>query len=240
MRAGVIPSAPQTHARPGDDAMKIAFEDLPYPANALEPHYATRMVELHYGKHHRTYFDTTVKLINGTKYEDMTLEEIILAAAKNKEKSGPELFNNSAQIWNHNMFWHSMRPGGGGEPEGELKQLITDGFGSYGDFRKQISEKAVKQFGSGWAWLVYDKGKLAVRSTGNADNPLTSGATTLIALDVWEHAYYVEYENRRPEYVEKFLDHLLNWQHAEKMLHTAAEAHASHGHAPRRAAGGRR
>jgi Fe-Mn family superoxide dismutase len=219
--------------------MKIAFADLPYPPNALEPHYATRMVELHYGKHHRTYFDTTVKLITGTKYEDMTLEEIILAASKEKakDKDAAQLFNNAAQVWNHDMFWRSMRPGGGGEPQGELKQRIADGFGSYGDFRKQIAEKAVKQFGSGWAWLVHDKGKLAVSSTGNAENPLPTRATTLIALDVWEHAYYIEYENRRPEYVEKFLDHLVNWQHAEKMLHSASEVHASP--APRRSAGGR-
>jgi Fe-Mn family superoxide dismutase len=221
--------------------MKIAFAELPYPANALEPHYATRMVELHYGKHHRTYFDTTVKLIKGTKYEDMTLEEIIHAAAKDKakDKEAQTLFNNAAQIWNHDMFWRSMKPGGGGEPTGELKQMIADGFGSYADFRKQLAEKATKQFGSGWAWLVHDKGKLSVTSTANAENPLTSSATALIALDVWEHAYYIEYENRRPEYIEKFLDHLLNWQHAEKMLHDAAEAHAHHAPAPRRAAGGR-
>ncbi len=213
--------------------MKIAFAELPYPANALEPHYAERMVNLHYGKHHRAYFDNTVKFIKGTKYEDMELEDIVRAAAKDKSTGG--LFNNAAQVWNHDMFWRSMRPGGGGEPDGELKRLIEQSFGSYADFRKQMTEKAVTLFGSGWAWLVHDKGKLSIMTTANAEDPLTTGATTLIALDVWEHAYYIEYENRRAEYVEKFFDHLLNWQHAAQMLKGAAAGEAPAA-APRRAA----
>jgi superoxide dismutase, Fe-Mn family len=215
--------------------MKIAFAELPYPANALEPHYAERMVNLHYGKHHRTYFDNTVKAIKGTKYEDMALEDIVRAAAK--DKSSGTLFNNAAQVWNHDVFWRSMRPGGGGEPDGELKRLIEQSFGSYADFRKKFSERAIGIFGSGWAWLVHDNGKLEIKATANAENPLTSSATTLFALDVWEHAYYIEYENRRPEYIEKFFDHLLNWDHAAQMLRGADAA--DHHSAPRRAAGGR-
>jgi Fe-Mn family superoxide dismutase len=218
--------------------MKITFADLPYPQSALEPHYATRMVELHYGKHHRTYFDNTVKAIKGTKFEDMTLEEIVRAASK--ETDNIALFNNAAQVWNHDLFWRSMKPGGGGEPDGALKQLVSDNFGSYAEMRKQLTEKAVKQFGSGWAWLVFDKGKLTVKSTANAENPLSSGGTALLALDVWEHAYYIEYENRRPEYIEKFLDNLVNWQHAAKLLEDAKQGRGNEEHAPQRAAGGRR
>ncbi len=214
--------------------MKLRFAELPYRTDALEPHYSEEMLKLHYQKHHRAYFDKTVELIQGTDLEDQTLEQIIKAAAKDRKQT--TLFNNAAQVWNHDLFWRSVMPDGGGEPEAELSELIERDFGSYSELRESLKDHAVNQFGSGWAWLVFDGSKLSATSTGNADNPLVHGKTALLALDVWEHAYYVDYQNRRAEYVDAFLDNLVNWRHAVELM-----AGARRGSEPgmKRAAGGR-
>ena len=211
--------------------MKVSFAQLPYSQDALEPHYSAKTISFHYDKHHRTYFDNMVKMIQGTNFENMTLEEIITASAKDAAQVG--LFNNSAQVWNHDLFWRSMKPNGGGEPKGELRQAIERDFGSVEELRKQLADKAVKQFGSGWAWLVAQNGKLSVTSTANAQNPLVTGGTALVALDVWEHAYYLDRQNRRPEFVDIFLKNLVNWDHAAERFN-AAGAHDED--RPRRAA----
>jgi superoxide dismutase, Fe-Mn family len=201
--------------------MKISFSELPYPQDALEPHYSSKTVALHYGKHHRAYFDNAVKMIQGTKFENMTLDEIIRATAK--DSSQKLLFNNAAQVWNHDMFWRSMKPKtGGGEPTGELRQMIDRDFGGVDGLKKELKDKAVKQFGSGWAWLVLKDGKLTVTSTGNAENPLSEGGTALLAIDVWEHAYYLDYQNRRPDFVDTFLAHLGSWEDAAARLSAAS------------------
>ena len=217
--------------------MTITFQPLPYAQDALEPYYPKQTVALHYEKHHRGYFDNTVKAIKGTDLENKSLEEIIRAAerARSKDPEKKTLFNNAAQIWNHDLFWRSMTPkNGGGEPQGDLKKMIDSEFGSYAELKKALHEKAVKQFGSGWAWLVFDHGKLAVTSTGNAENPLVTGGAALMTIDVWEHAYYLDHQNRRPEFVTAFLDHLVNWDEAAARLEDARHAHAEP--APRRAA----
>ncbi len=213
--------------------MKISFADLPYAQDALEPHYPQRTVSFHYDKHHRTYFDTLVKLIQGTNFENMTLEEIIKTAAR--DSSHATVFNNAGQVWNHDLFWRSMKPKGGGEPKGELRQAIERDFGSVEEMRKQLADKALKQFGSGWAWLVVSKGKLSVTSTANAFNPLVAGETALLALDVWEHAYYLDHQNRRAEFIEVFLKDLVDWDAAAARFEGARSEHAQ-AEPPRRAA----
>jgi Fe-Mn family superoxide dismutase len=201
--------------------MRIDFKDLPYSADALEPVCSARTLRLHHGKHHRGYFDKTVELIKGSKFEDMTLDEIVRASAGDGKYL--DLFHNAAQVWNHDLFWQSMRPGGGGKPTGDLLGMIARDFGSQDRLCKALHECGVKQFGSGWAWLVVDGGKLAVIATSNADNPLSAGKTALLAIDVWEHAYYLDYENRRPEFIDAFLDRLVNWQYASDRLSQVAE-----------------
>jgi Fe-Mn family superoxide dismutase len=201
--------------------MRIAFPDLPYPVDALEPACSARAVSFHYDKHHRGYFEKTVELIKGSRYQDMTLEQIIESTAQ--EAKSIELFNNAAQAWNHDKFWHSMRPDGGGEPPERLERLIAKDFGSVDRLRHALRDRGVRQFGSGWAWLAFDGDKLFVTSTSNADNPLIEGAAALLAIDVWEHAYYLDYQNRRQEFVDAFLDRLVNWQHAAESLDMAIE-----------------
>jgi len=216
--------------------MRIAFESLPYAVDALEPVYSARTVRLHHEKHHGGYFDKTVELIKGTKFEEMTLEEIVRASGDDEENV--DLFHNAAQVWNHDLFWRSMRPAGGGAPTGDLQRMIARDFGTQDRLRKALHESGVKQFGSGWAWLVVDGGKLSVTATANADNPLTADKTALLAIDVWEHAYYLDYENRRPEFIDAFLDRLVNWQHASERLQLAAEHDSqAHGTAQRPTAG---
>ena len=168
---------------------------LPYAYDALEPHIDARTVEIHYGKHHQTYVDNLNKLIPGTEFAEQPLEQIVLKA------QGP-IFNNAAQVWNHTFYWQSLKPKGGGEPTGELVAAINKAFGSFANFKQQLTQAAVTQFGSGWAWLVKKKdGTLASVQTGNAGNPMTTGDVPLLACDVWEHAYYLKYQNRRAEYV---------------------------------------
>ncbi len=189
--------------------MAISLPALPYAENALDPHYSARTISFHYGKHHKTYVDNLNKLIAGTPLESKSLEEIITASAGDSSKAG--LFNNAAQVWNHTFFWNCMRPGGGGRPKGDPAARIDSTFGSYEKFAEQFKAAAVGRFGSGWAWLVLDGGALKITSTANADTPMAGKQTALLTVDVWEHAYYLDYQNRWPDFVQAFLDHLVNW-----------------------------
>jgi Fe-Mn family superoxide dismutase len=189
--------------------MAIVLPPLPYAENALEPHYSARTIGFHYGKHHKAYVDNLNKLIAGTPMEAKALEEIIMSTAGDSSKTG--IFNNAAQVWNHTFFWNCMRPGGGGRPTGDLAAKIGQTFGSYEKFAEQFKAAAVGRFGSGWGWLVREGGALKIMSTANADTPMTSKQTPLLTVDVWEHAYYLDYQNRRPDFVQTFLDHLVNW-----------------------------
>jgi len=185
---------------------------LPYAENALEPVISANTIGFHYGKHHKGYVDNLDKLIAGTEYADLSLEKIIAATAGRAEKA--PIFNNAAQIWNHTFYWKSMRPKGGGEPPAALKQKIEASFGSVDACKKELASAAVSQFGSGWAWLVLDGDKLKVVKTANADTPLTTVLKPLLTIDVWEHAYYLDYQNRRADYVSAVLDKLINWEFA--------------------------
>jgi Fe-Mn family superoxide dismutase len=189
----------------------MAFElpPLPYAQDALAPHISAETLEYHYGKHHKTYVDNLNKAVAGTPDENASLEDIIM-------KSEGGLFNNSAQTWNHTFFWNSLSPSGGGQPTGAVAERINADLGGYDQFRAQITEAGLTQFGSGWAWLVDEGGKLAVMKTPNADLPMKHGAKALWTIDVWEHAYYIDYRNLRPKFVETFLDKLVNWEFAAK------------------------
>ena len=196
----------------------MAFElpPLPYPKDALEPHMSTRTLEFHYGKHHQTYVTTLNSLVKGTPMADMALEALIRASAKDEATSA--VFNNAAQVWNHSFFWHCMKPQGGGRPKGEVAQAIEQSFGGFDEFKEEFKTACVSQFGSGWGWLVRDGGRLKVTKTADAVNPLSQGQTALLACDVWEHAYYLDYQNRRPDFVRTFLEHLVNWDHVARLL----------------------
>jgi Fe-Mn family superoxide dismutase len=185
---------------------------LPYAENALEPVIAAKTMSFHYGKHHKGYVDNLNKLIAGTQLADLPLEKIITSTAGLPDKVA--IFNNAAQAWNHTFYWNSMTPKGGGEPPAALKQKIEASFVSFDDCKKELANAAVSQFGSGWAWLVLEAGKLKVVKTGNAGVPLTTGMKPLLAIDVWEHAYYLDYQNRRADYVNAVLDKLINWEFA--------------------------
>ncbi len=196
----------------------MAFElpALPFAEDALEPYYSARTLSFHHGKHHKAYVDNLNKLIAGTELESKSLEEIILAAAGDPAKAG--VFNNAAQVWNHTFFWHCMKPGGGGKPAGDLAARIDAAFGSYEKFAEQFKAAAVGRFGSGWGWLVLEGGELKIVSTPNAETPLAKGQKALLTVDVWEHAYYLDYQNRRPDFVQAFLDHLVNWDFVAENL----------------------
>ena len=189
---------------------------LPYAENALDPVISARTIGFHYGKHHKGYVDNLNKLIAGTEYADLTLEKIISGTAGKAE--GTVIFNNAAQTWNHTFFWHSLSPKGGGEPPALLKQKIEAAFGTLDACKKELATAATTQFGSGWAWLVLDGDKLKVVKTGNADSPLTRGMKPLLTIDVWEHAYYLDYQNRLADYVTAVLDKLTNWSFAADNL----------------------
>jgi len=185
--------------------MEHKLPELPYAKDALAPHISAETLEFHYGKHHATYVTNLNKLIAGTEFENLALEEIV------KRATGG-VFNNAAQIWNHTFYWHCLAPKAGGEPTGPLAQAITLAFGSFAAFKEKFSAAAVGTFGSGWAWLVKNPdGSLAIESTSNAANPMTSGKKPLLTCDVWEHAYYIDYRNARPKYVEAFWN-LVNWK----------------------------
>jgi Fe-Mn family superoxide dismutase len=191
--------------------MAIELPPLPYAKDGLAPHISANTLDFHYGKHHQAYVNNTNKMIDGTPHADKSLEDIIKAADGG-------LFNNAAQVWNHTFYWNSMKPGGGGQPEGALLDAINRDFGSVDNFKQKFKEAATTQFGSGWAWLVEDGGKLAVTKTANADLPLKHGKKALLTCDVWEHAYYLDYQNVRPNYVQAYLDHLVNWDFAAANL----------------------
>jgi len=191
---------------------KHSLPPLPYADNALEPVISARTLGFHYGKHHKTYVDNLNKLVAGTELADKSLEEVITATAGQADKVG--IFNNAAQVWNHTFYWNSLSPNGGGEPPSSLKQKIEASFGDLDAFKKELANAATTQFGSGWAWLVKDGDTLKVIKTSNADLPLTKGLKPLLTIDVWEHAYYLDYQNRRPDYVSAVLDKLINWRFA--------------------------
>jgi Fe-Mn family superoxide dismutase len=187
--------------------MTFTLPALPFEANALEPHISAETIGFHYGKHHQAYLNNLNKLSAGTEYADMTLEEVI-----HKAEGG--LFNNAAQVFNHSFYWNSLSPNGGGEPKGALAEAITDDFGSFQAFVEAFSSKAATLFGSGWTWLVINgKGKLEIIQTSNAATVITKGLTPILTCDVWEHAYYIDYRNARPTYIEAFWN-LVNWDFA--------------------------
>jgi Fe-Mn family superoxide dismutase len=189
--------------------MAIDLPTLPYAQNDLEPHYTAKTISYHYGKHHKAYVDNLNKLIAGTDLEGKPLDAIIMASAGNAQRAG--VFNNGAQVWNHTFFWNSMKPHGGGKPQGSVAGKIDQAFGSYEKFCELFKAAAAGRFGSGWAWLVVEGGALKIATTPNAETPMTSKQTPLLTVDVWEHAYYLDYQNRRPDYVQAFLDFLANW-----------------------------
>jgi Fe-Mn family superoxide dismutase len=199
----------------------MAFElpPLPYAKNALEPHMSAQTFDFHHGKHHQAYVTNLNGLVKDTPMASQSLEEIIKATAKDDSKVG--IFNNAAQVWNHTFFWSCMKPNGGGAPSGAVAQKIEAAFGGLDKFKEQFKQAAVTQFGSGWAWLVLDGGQLKITKTANAVNPMAQGQTALLTCDVWEHAYYLDYQNRRPDFVQTFLDKLVNWEFVASNLSKA-------------------
>jgi len=196
--------------------MTIELPPLPYTGNALEPYMSAKTLEFHHGKHHKAYVDNLNKFVPGTPFEKASLEDIVRDSFEGKEYQ--KIFNNAAQVWNHTFFWNGMKPGGGGKPSGNVAAQIDKAFGDYTTFATKFKEAAVGQFGSGWAWLVLDGGKLSITTTSNAVTPLAQGQKALLTCDVWEHAYYLDYQNRRPDMVQAFLDHLVNWDFVAKNL----------------------
>lgn len=195
--------------------MAFTLPDLPYAKDALAPHISAETLDFHHGKHHKAYVDKANSLIAGTDMEGMDLEAVIKKSWSDKNMG---VFNNAAQIWNHTFYWHSMTPNGGGAPTGAVADAITASFGSYEKFVEAFKDAGATQFGSGWAWLVKAGGKLEVRKTPNAETPITDGATPLLTMDVWEHAYYIDFRNSRPNYMDVFLGHLVNWDFANENL----------------------
>lgn len=191
--------------------MTFELPALPYAKNALAPHISQETIEYHYGKHHQTYVTNLNNLTKGTEYENMELEAIIC-------KASGGLFNNAAQVWNHTFYWNCLKPNGGGEPTGKLAELITKTFGSFAQFKEKFTQSAVTNFGSGWTWLVKNAdGSIAIANTHDADSPMTKGQTALLTVDVWEHAYYIDYRNARAKYVDMFWN-LVNWDFVAKNL----------------------
>jgi Fe-Mn family superoxide dismutase len=199
----------------------FTISELPYSNNALEPHISRRTLDVHHGKHHRGYVEKLNKAIVGTDFEGMAIEDIIVKA---RDASRIGIFNNAAQAWNHAFLWDSMSPDGGGDPQGDLQSAIVSSFGSMDEFRDRFRKAAIGQFGSGWAWLVRDGDELQILSTGNADTPITEGKRALLTLDVWEHAYYLDYQNERDRYVDAFLENLVNWEFAALNFEAARKA----------------
>lgn len=191
--------------------MTHKLPELPYAKNALEPHMSAETLEFHYGKHHQTYVDNLNKLIAGTEFENLSLEDII-------KRSSGGLFNNAAQVWNHTFFWNCLSPNGGGAPSGKLAEAIDKAFGSFDKFRERFTQTALTTFGSGWAWLVKNAdGSLDIVSTSNAGTPMTDGRQALLTCDVWEHAYYIDYRNARAKFLENFWN-IVNWEFVAKNL----------------------
>jgi Fe-Mn family superoxide dismutase len=198
----------------------IELPPLPFAMDALAPVISSETLSYHYGKHHKAYVDNLNKLVAGTDLAETPLEQVIRSVAGKADKTG--IFNNAAQIWNHTFFWNSLKPGGGGAPTGAVAPAINSAFGSFDNFKKEFSNAAMTQFGSGWAWLVAERGALRIMKTPNADTPLTTGQTALLTIDVWEHAYYLDYQNRRADFVAAVIDKLLNWEFANANLARAS------------------
>jgi Fe-Mn family superoxide dismutase len=197
-------------------SLPIALPPLPYDQGALAPVISANTLTFHYGKHHKTYVDTLNKLVVGTEFADMPLENIIRATARQADHTA--IFNNAAQAWNHTFYWNSLKPKGGGAPPAVLKGLMDDSFGGVDQCKKALSNAAVGQFGSGWAWLVQDGEKLKIVTTHDAKNPLIEGSKPLLTIDVWEHAYYLDYQNRRVDHVNALIEKLANWEFAAENL----------------------
>jgi superoxide dismutase, Fe-Mn family len=212
LNAAEPPASPAAPAKPAAFQMPV----LPYGQDQLEPYVSARTMGLHYGKHQQTYLDILNKLTAGTPLTEQTLEKIIADNTGKVDKV--PLFNAAAQVWNHTFFWNSMKPGGGGKPAGKMLEMIEKSFGSYDQFKTSFVDTAVAQFGSGWVWLIQDGDTLKIIKTSNADTPVAHGQTPLLTCDVWEHAYYLDYQNRRKDYVTAFVDHLANWDFAASNL----------------------
>ena len=202
--------------------MTFQLPPLPYDRTALEPHMSAQTLDIHHGKHHAAYVKNLNDLVAGTPMASKSLEEVILESGHDIENKG-KIFNNAAQVWNHTFFWQCMTPQGGSQPTGKLLEAITAAFGSLDGFKQQFKEGGVTQFGSGWAWLVLDKGQLKITKTGNADLPMRHGQTALLTCDVWEHAYYLDYQNRRPDFIETFLGNLVNWAFVAENFESAQQ-----------------
>lgn len=196
--------------------MAFTLPALPYAQDALAPHISAQTISFHYGKHHQTYVTNLNNLIAGSELENKSLEQIIEICAKDSSKAG--IFNNAAQVWNHTFYWHCMKPNGGGKPTGEIASKIDEAFGSFENFFNEFKNAALTQFGSGWAWLVLEDGKLKITKTSNADTPLAHNQKAILTVDVWEHAYYLDFQNRRPDYVDTFFASLVNWDFANQNL----------------------
>lgn len=200
--------------------MAFTLPDLPFDAAALEPHMSARTLNFHHGKHHAGYVKKLNAAIEGTKFDDMSLKDIIRETAGDNGQKG--IFNNAAQTWNHTFFWNSLTPNGGGTPDGALAEKINESFGSFDAFKSKFAEAAAGQFGSGWAWLVETGGKLDIVTTANAETPVSdAGVKPLLTLDVWEHAYYLDFQNARPDFIDTFLNKLVNWKFAADNLAAA-------------------
>ena len=196
--------------------MNFTLPKLDYSKDALSPIMSEETLDLHHGKHHQTYITNLINFIKDTDMANMSLEEIILKSSKDVSKAG--IFNNASQHWNHNLFWKCMKPNGGGKKPSKIEKRITSDFGSVDNFKKEFKQAGITQFGSGWCWLSIDNGKLVVSKTANAANPLIDKMKPILGCDVWEHSYYIDYRNRRPEYLDKFLDSLINWEFVESQL----------------------
>lgn len=202
----------------GKNKYPFSLPELPYSSDALEPYISAKTLAFHYNKHHQAYIDNLNKLVAGTKYSEMNLEKIILSSWKNRDKD-IAIFNNAAQAWNHNFFWHSMKKNGGGKPSGKILKLIERDFESYKNFVQKFSEASTKHFGSGWCWLVLGEDKkLSIRTTTNAELPQIYNEVPLLTLDLWEHSYYLDYQNRRVDYLNDFFKYLVNWNLVEQVI----------------------
>jgi superoxide dismutase, Fe-Mn family len=199
-----------------EDRMAFELPALPYPTNALEPHTSAQTLDFHHGKHHQAYVTNLNNLVKDSPMASQSLEQLIKTSYKDDSKIG--IFNNAAQVWNHSFFWTCMKPAGGGAPTGNVAAAIDRDLGGLAKFKDDFKAAAVGQFGSGWAWLVVDGGKLKITRTANAVNPLAEGQSALLTCDVWEHAYYLDFQNRRPDFVQAFLDHLVNWDFVAQNL----------------------
>ena len=196
--------------------MKFELPNLPYAKDALEPVISKETIEYHYGKHHQTYITNLNNFIKDTEMEKMSLADVIMNSSKDNSKAG--IFNNASQHWNHNLFWKCMKPNGGGNIPPKLEKRLISDFGSVEKFKTDFKQAGITQFGSGWCWLSISNGKLVVTKTANADNPLVENMKPILGCDVWEHSYYIDYRNRRPEYLDKFVDNLINWEFVDSLL----------------------